>query len=124
MPVGPGGRETDAAIAHDDGGNAVPARRGHFLIPGRLPVIMGVDVDEARRDDAARGINFLAARRTHRADDADAIPVDCDIARKGRPAAAVDDRTAANHQIMRHGSLLAVSPVLGAGESVACRNLS
>jgi hypothetical protein len=43
---------------------------------------------------------------------------------KGGPAGAVDDGSVADHQIVRHGSLLAVSPVLCAGESVADRNLS
>ena len=28
------------------------------MIPGRLPVVMGVNIDEARCDDHARGIDF------------------------------------------------------------------
>ena len=41
-------READAAVAGDDGGDAVPRRRDHALAPRRLPVVVGVDVDEAR----------------------------------------------------------------------------
>ena len=45
----PAGREADAAIAHDRGGDAVLRRGRDVLAPGDLAVIMGVDVDKARR---------------------------------------------------------------------------
>ena len=41
-------READAAVADDDGRDAVPRRRDHALAPRRLAVVVGVDVDEAR----------------------------------------------------------------------------
>jgi hypothetical protein len=56
-------READAAVAHDDGGDAVPRRGRHLGIPGRLAVVVRVDVDEARRDDVARGVDLLASAR-------------------------------------------------------------
>src|SRR3546814_9177387 len=74
-----GGREADTAIAHDDGGDAVPARRGHFGIPRRLTVIMGVDVDEAGSDDLAACVDFLGASAEAFADRDDPVAVDCDI---------------------------------------------
>src|SRR5271169_5668124 len=47
VPVGPHRSETDAAIAHDRGGHAMPARRCQMRIPGGLTVEMRVDVDES-----------------------------------------------------------------------------
>ena len=41
-------READAAVAHHDGRDAVPARRREHRVPGDLAVEVGVDVDEAR----------------------------------------------------------------------------
>ncbi len=100
MAVGLGGCEADAAIAHDDGGDAVPARRRHFGIPCRLAVIVGVDVDEARRDDLAARVDFLAPRCQILAHRNDAVAVDRDVGDERRAARAIDDRAAANHQIM------------------------
>ena len=100
VAVGLGGGEADAAIAHHDGGDAVPARRRHFGVPRRLSVIMGVDVDEAGGDDLAGGVDFLASRAevfTHRDDP---VAVDRDVRDKGRSARTIDDGAAANHQIM------------------------
>ncbi len=57
------GRETDAAIAHDRGGDAVPGRGREMAVPHRLAIIMGVEVDEAGRDDLAPGIDLLGAAR-------------------------------------------------------------
>ena len=53
VAIGGGGREADAAVAHDDGRDAVPRRRRHLGVPRRLAVVVGVDVDEAGRDDLA-----------------------------------------------------------------------
>ena len=46
--------EADAAVAHDDGGDAVPADGVSMRVPGGLAVVVGVDVDEARASRAAR----------------------------------------------------------------------
>ena len=58
---GAAGREADAAVAHDHGRDAVPGRRGEVRVPGRLPVVVGVDVDEARGDEQAVGVDLAAA---------------------------------------------------------------
>ena len=60
----------------DDGAEA--------LVPGRLAVIVRVDVDEARRDDEALGVDLLAARAGDAADRGDAAVLD----RRRRPRAA------------------------------------
>src|SRR5262249_61314722 len=53
---GTAGGEADAAVAHHHGGDAVVARRRAEPVPRDLRVEMGVDVDEAGRDElAARG---------------------------------------------------------------------
>ena len=49
------GREADAAVAHHDGGDAVPRRRRELAVPRGLAVVVGVDVDEAGRHERAVG---------------------------------------------------------------------
>ena len=80
----PAGREADAAIAHHHGGHAVARGRREALVPGRLPVIVGVDVDEARRDGQALGVDLLAPGAGNAADGGDAAV----LARRHRPRAA------------------------------------
>ena len=63
---------------------------------------MRVDVDEARRDDHAGGVDHLArlgvgGQDTHRGDDA---VVDRDIGGARRRTGAVDHLTVADHEIM------------------------
>src|SRR5690606_32252612 len=94
-------------------------RRGHFPVPRRLPVIMGVDVDEAGGDDPAARVDLLAARADVGADRDDAVAVDRDIGDKGLRARTIDDRAAANHQNMH-----AACPDYLALSFVAGRNLS
>ena len=60
----PGRRHREAAVAHDHGGHAVPGRAAHQLVPHDLGVVVGVDVDEARADDPAGGVD--GARRVLR----------------------------------------------------------
>ena len=44
-------RDREAAVAAHHGGHAVQRRRAQRRVPERLRVVVGVDVDEARRDD-------------------------------------------------------------------------
>ena len=48
--IGPDRREADAAIAEQNGRDAMPGGGREDRVPGRLPVIMGVDVDPAGCD--------------------------------------------------------------------------
>ena len=75
----PAGREADAAVAHHHGGDAVARRGREALVPGRLAVVVGVDVDEARRHELALGVDLLAARAGDLADRGDAAVLDGDI---------------------------------------------
>ena len=54
-------READAAIAEHRGRDAMPRGGRDERVPGRLAVIVGVDVDEARRDHQARRIDLAPA---------------------------------------------------------------
>ena len=55
--------EADAAVAHHHRRDAVPAGRGELVVPRRLAVVVGVDVDEPRRDEGAVGVDLPSARR-------------------------------------------------------------
>ena len=72
-------READAAIAHHRRGDAMPARRLQMRIPGRLAVIVGVDVDEARRDQQALGVDLLVGAAGDLADGGDLAVLHRDI---------------------------------------------
>ena len=76
---GGGGREADAAVAHDHGGDAVPDRRREQRVPGDLAVVVGVHVDEAGRDREAGGVELLAPGLVDGADRGDAAVVDGDV---------------------------------------------
>jgi hypothetical protein len=94
------GREPDAAVPHDDGGDAVPGRRGERRVPRDLPVVVGVDVDEARGDETARGVERLGAVVVDTPDDADPAVVDRHVPGPGRRAGPVDDGAAADHEVV------------------------
>ena len=38
----------------------MPAGRRHLLVPGRLTIVMRVDVNEARRHQSAGGVNLFS----------------------------------------------------------------
>ena len=73
-------READAAIAEQDRRDAVPGRRRQHRVPGRLPVVMGVHIDPARRDQQPVGLDHPPCRPGLAADRDDAVAVDRDIA--------------------------------------------
>ena len=103
-PLGRVGRgEADAAVAHDDGGYAVPARRADLGIPRGLAVVVGVDVDEAGRDQAPVGVDLAPPRSDVGADGDDAVAVDGDVrgARGAdRARRSVDHRPAADDEVV------------------------
>ena len=98
-------RKADAAIAHDDGGDAVPAGGTHDRIPGDLAVVMRVHIDPTGRDHGAvrrdlplRRTRVAAHRRDHPA-------VDRNIARIGIRPRPIDDGGTLDHQIMHRATL-------------------
>jgi hypothetical protein len=98
--VGLGGRKADAAIAHHHGSDAVPARGGHFLVPGGLTVIMRMDVDKAGRDQMPLRVDFLGGIAGDFAHLGDQAILDGDIAGEAVLAGAIDDGPVANDQII------------------------
>ena len=92
-------READAAIAHHRRGDAMPARGLQMRIPGRLAVIVRMDVDEARRDQQALGVDLLGAAAGDLADGGDLAVLHRDIGFVQRRAGAVGHRAAADDQI-------------------------
>ena len=98
--------EANAAIAHHDSGNTVPARWSHFGVPCSLPIIMGMDVNKAGGDNFAAGIDLFAALRRNAADRSNQPAVDGDIACETGFARTIDNRAAANDQIMHVPTLL------------------
>src|SRR6185437_1609153 len=100
VAVGPAdGREADPAVSHHHRGHAVPARRRKMRIPRRLAVVMCVDVDEAGGDEAAFGVDLLAALTGDFSCCGDAPAGDGDVSFRGRAAPSVGDGTAPYDQI-------------------------
>ena len=93
-------READAAVAHDRGGHAVPARRRHPFVPRRLSVVMRMDVDEARGDQQPDGVDLLFAPAGDRAHGGDQSAVHRHVSPAGLAAAAVGHQPAAHHQVV------------------------
>ncbi len=99
-PIGGRGGEADAAVAHHHGGHAVPDGRGEQRIPRDLSVVVGVDVDESRRDREPGRVELLAPGFGDGADRGDSTGVDRDVGELRTPAEPVDDRPVPDHQIV------------------------
>ena len=95
--------EAHAAVAHDERGDPVAERRVELIVPRRLPVVVRVHVDPARRHDGAVGVDRAVALETA-ADGGDAPVVDRDVAGDAVGPGAVHDRPAPDHQLMCHVS--------------------
>ena len=106
LPLGrPGRGEADAAVAHHNGGDAVPARRRDLGIPGDLPVVVGVDVDPTGGDQASVGVDLPPTGTEVAPHLGDAITVDGDV----DPLAslgpgAVDQVAVADDEVVHRGS--------------------
>ena len=95
MRVGAHRREPDAAVAHDHGGHAVPARRREQRVPGGLAVVVRVQVDEAGREQQAVGVDGAVRRAVGECaglgDLGAHAGVDGDVGRTRRYAVTVDE---------------------------------
>src|SRR5262249_51486029 len=104
---GTAGGEADAAVAHHHGGDAVVAGRRAERVPRDLRVEMGVDVDEAGRDELAARVDHLGCRAPVVASDADDAAVGHrDVGLEARATAAVDDEAATDDEVWAHGRTL------------------
>src|SRR5919107_4378593 len=95
----PDRREADAAVAHHRRGDAVLGGGREVRVPHRLPVVVGVDVHEARRDESAARVDLLAAAAGHFADGGDPPVLDGDVRLEGGAPGAVDDGAAADDEV-------------------------
>ena len=84
--------ETDAAVAHHHRRHAMVRRRYQAIFPGRLPILMGVDVDEAGRHYLPGGIDFVACALDPLADVDYPTGGDPDIRLERRNARSIDHR--------------------------------
>ena len=92
-------REPDAAVAHHDRRDAVPRRGREVVVPRRLAVVVGVDVDPSRRDQRAVRVDFAATGAVDRADRNDGAVLHRDIAGGRRRSGPVDDRATADDEV-------------------------
>ena len=106
--LGPGRRDREAAVAGDDGGDAVEARRRERRVPEHLRVVVRVDVDEPGSDDVPAGVEHALAVEVG-ADRGDLAVADGDVGTRAGRAGAVDDGAALDDEIDAHG--------------VSCRNV-
>jgi hypothetical protein len=106
MRVGVDGSESDAAIAHHGGGHAVVAGGGELRVPGRLAIVVGVDVDEARCDGVAFGVDFATTRPLDLSDRRDPTIPQGEVTHAAGVSRAVDQASISNHEVVRHGSFL------------------
>src|SRR4051794_8452567 len=93
------GRKADAAIAHHHRGDAVLRGRRDLVGPGDLAVIMGVNVDKARRDQPALRVDFFRAFARDLADFGDAAAADGNVGFKKFAAKPVGNGAAADHEV-------------------------
>ena len=99
------GCDREAAVAAEHGGDTVQRRRARGRVPEQLGVIVGVDVDEPRRDDQPGHVDAPGGRLVGRADGDDAAVADSHVAPAGRRAGPVDDVSAHEQQVEhRHAS--------------------
>ena len=95
------GREADAAVAGDNSGYAMRHRRKQIGIPGKLTVVVRVQVDKARRDQRAFGIQQpiggLPGQIPHCDDATSSHGYICPSSRR---AGAIDHKSPANQDVV------------------------
>ena len=96
--------KTDPAVAHDDGGHAVPAGWREDRVPGCLTVVMRVNVDPAGGDQQAGGIDFCDRRAVDGPYGKNVLSGDCDVAKKAGVTRSIDDGAAADDQVVHVAS--------------------
>jgi hypothetical protein len=67
-----------------------------------LRIEVGVDVDEARRDDAAFGVDLVGAPICDGSDCRDPVTVDGDIADRTGCAGSVNDEPVSDYKVVCH----------------------
>jgi len=99
MSWGDGG-EANTAVAHDDGGDAMPGRRRQMVVPRGLAVVVGVNVDKTGCHQRTGCVDLAPATALDLADLDDGLAIDCDVGGSRRGPTAVDDCSASNYELM------------------------
>ncbi len=93
--------ETESAIAEHDRRDPVPTGNGAPRIPADLGVVVGVTVHESRSDDFPGGVDYpVGDPFGPPADLRDMTVLDPEVPAPPRPAAAVDDRSSRNVNVI------------------------
>ena len=100
---GPAGRDRESAVPGDDGRHAVPGRRGGERVPEELAVVVGVEVDEARREDEAGTVDLGRPALRHPTDGDDPVAHDREVTADGLGSRPVAERRAADDEV-GHGA--------------------
>ena len=97
--VGPRGRQREATVSAEHGGDAVLHRRARGRIPEQLGVVVRVQVDEARRERLPLCVNGFRGLLVDVTDRDDPPVTHADVAVTGGRAGAVDDLSIADQEI-------------------------
>ena len=100
----PDRREADPAIAEEDRRDTMPGGRGEHRVPGRLAVVMRMDIDPAGRDQQTMRVDLALRRAGLAADLGDLGAVNRHVAGKACRAGTVEDGAAANDDVMHLAS--------------------
>ena len=99
-------RSTDAAVADDHRGHPLAELGQHLRLADHHGVVMGVHVDETRRQHATGGVDLLGGAGVVQV--ADALDATVQYRQVGGVAgavAAIDDQRVANQRVVHHLSL-------------------
>ena len=102
MPIGCSGGEPDPAVAHDHGAHPVPTGWGDERVPRDLGVVVGVDVDEAGRQQQPVGVDAAtsSANGSGWLDGRDRLAIHRNVGGPARRARAVHHEGVADRQVV------------------------
>ena len=98
--VGPHRGETDPAVAHHNRRDTVPTGRRKQRIPGRLAIVVGVNVDPTGRDDRTGGVDLARCLAADLAGRRDSTVADRQVTLKRVFTSPVDEGPIADDQIV------------------------
>jgi len=94
-----GGRDSETTIPHHDRCHAMPGRDGEHAVPHHLGVVVGMDVDEARRHHTIRGVDLAICTAADRSQRGNASIANADVPGTSRRTRSVYQCSAAYQQI-------------------------
>src|SRR5262249_4994985 len=93
----------DSTIPHDRGRDPVPAGWSEARVPGRLAIIVGMDVDKARRHELASGVDLDQAGTRHLAEACNSALGYRHISFVGRATSVIGAGCAADDEVVTVG---------------------